>query len=148
MATGAGEGDEEAVAGGLEQPAAVLGGDRLYEVSTQRAHARQGVRAVLRGIRRTLGAAREGKAPATADILTTMLALCSATLVGHRDRALLALGFAGAFRRSELVALEVGDLSESRTGFGSGSAAARPTRKGTGLRSPFSPARSRPNFGS
>jgi site-specific recombinase XerD len=72
----------------------------------------EGVRAVLRGIRRTLGAAREGKAPATADILTAMLALCPATLVGYRDRALLALGFAGAFRRSELVALEVADLSE------------------------------------
>jgi site-specific recombinase XerD len=72
----------------------------------------EGVRAVLRGIRRTLGAAREGKAPATADVLSAMLALCPATLAGHRDRALLALGFAGAFRRSELVALEVADLSE------------------------------------
>ena len=29
----------------------------------------EGVRAVLRGIRRTIGAAREGKAPATADVL-------------------------------------------------------------------------------
>jgi hypothetical protein len=36
-----------------------------------------------------------------------MLRLCSNTLAGKRDRALLALGFAGAFRRSELVALEV-----------------------------------------
>ena len=40
------------------------------------------------------------------------LALCPATLAGHRDRALLALGFAGALRRSELVALEVADLTE------------------------------------
>jgi hypothetical protein len=30
-----------------------------------------------------------------------------------RDRALLALGFADAFRRSELVALEIGDLVEA-----------------------------------
>ncbi len=29
------------------------------------------------------------------------------TLTGKRDRALLALGFVGAFRRSELVALDV-----------------------------------------
>lgn len=29
---------------------------------------------------------------------------------GLRDRALLLLGFAGAFRRSELVALDVADL--------------------------------------
>jgi integrase len=30
---------------------------------------------------------------------------------GKRDRALLALGFAGAFRRSELVALTINDLA-------------------------------------
>jgi site-specific recombinase XerD len=72
----------------------------------------EGVRATLRGIRRTIGAAAQGKSPATADVLTAMLALCPRTLAGHRDRALLALGFAGAFRRSELVALEVADLSE------------------------------------
>jgi integrase len=76
----------------------------------------EGVRAVLRGIRRTIGAARAGKAPATADILTAMLRLCPPTLAGSRDRALLALGFAGAFRRSELVALEVADLTEAPDG--------------------------------
>jgi hypothetical protein len=42
----------------------------------------EGVRAVLRGIRRTIGAAREGKAPATADVLKPMLALCPDTLAG------------------------------------------------------------------
>jgi site-specific recombinase XerD len=73
----------------------------------------EGVRAVLRGIRRTIGAAREGKAPATADVLKQMPALCPDTLAGKRDRALLVLGFAGAFRRSELVALQVADLTES-----------------------------------
>jgi integrase len=45
-----------------------------------------------------------------------MLALCPDTLAGQRDRALLALGFAGAFRRSELVALEVADLAETPDG--------------------------------
>ena len=33
-----------------------------------------------------------------------------------RDRALLLLGFAGAFRRSELVALDVADIAETETG--------------------------------
>jgi site-specific recombinase XerD len=64
----------------------------------------EGVKAVLRGIRRTIGSAKQGKAPATAD------------LIGKRDRALLALGFAGAFRRSELVALQVEDLAETPDG--------------------------------
>jgi site-specific recombinase XerD len=35
---------------------------------------------------------------------------------GLRDRALLLLGFAGAFRRSELVALDVADLEETEEG--------------------------------
>jgi integrase len=51
-------------------------------------------------------------APATHDILAQLLDACPATLIGKRDRALLALGFAGAFRRSELCALEVADLVE------------------------------------
>jgi integrase len=67
---------------------------------------------VLRGIRRTIGTAPDRKSPATADVLTAMLRLCPNTLAGRHDRALLTLGFAGAFRRSELVALEVEDLSE------------------------------------
>jgi hypothetical protein len=37
-------------------------------------------------------------------------------LKGIRDRALLLLGFAGAFRRSELVALDCKDIEESETG--------------------------------
>jgi site-specific recombinase XerD len=37
-------------------------------------------------------------------------------LAGHRDRALLLLGFAGALRRSELVALDVSDVVEGADG--------------------------------
>ena len=72
----------------------------------------EGVKASLRGIRRTIGTARAGKAPATADLIGQMLALCPDTMIGKRDRALLCLGFAGAFRRTELCALEVADLTE------------------------------------
>ena len=45
-----------------------------------------------------------------------MLMHVPATLAGKRDKALLALGFAGAFRRSELVALDVADLREDKDG--------------------------------
>jgi site-specific recombinase XerD len=38
-------------------------------------------------------------------------------LKGLRDRALLLFGFAGAFRRSELVALDLDDLEETELGF-------------------------------
>jgi site-specific recombinase XerC len=36
--------------------------------------------------------------------------------VGIRDRALLLLGFSGAFRRSELVATDVADVQVTREG--------------------------------
>ena len=71
----------------------------------------EAVRAVMRGIRRKEGTALVQKAPATAERVEAMLkAIPADTLAGKRDRALLLFGFAGAFRRSELVALEVSDL--------------------------------------
>ena len=63
-----------------------------------------------RGIRRTLGTAQTGKAPLYgAELLAAVRAL-PATLAGARDKAILLLGYAGAFRRSELVGLDVEDL--------------------------------------
>lgn len=77
----------------------------------------EAVKAVVRGIRRTIGTASVRKSPATANVVSEMLKHCPATLRGKRDAALLALGFAGAFRRSELVALTVADLAEGPDGF-------------------------------
>jgi site-specific recombinase XerD len=68
------------------------------------------VKATVQGIRRTMGSAPVRKAPATADKVVAMAALADADMKGLRDRAILLLGFAGAFRRSELVALDVTDL--------------------------------------
>jgi integrase len=45
-----------------------------------------------------------------------MMELLPATLHGVRNRALLLLGFSGAFRRSELTGLEIADLSFNRDG--------------------------------
>lgn len=70
----------------------------------------------LRGIRRTIGMASVQKAPATAMRIAAMVAHCPDNLRGHRDRALLLLGFSGAFRRSELVALNVEDIEEEPDG--------------------------------
>ncbi len=71
----------------------------------------KGVTAALKGIRRAKGTAPAKKKAATADIIKEMVRRCPHTLVGQRDRALLLLGFAGAFRRAELVALTVADLA-------------------------------------
>ena len=74
------------------------------------------VKATLRGIRREIGTAKVQKAPATADRIADMVRGIPDTLIGKRDRALLLLGFAGAFRRSELVALTVADLIDADGG--------------------------------
>jgi integrase len=70
----------------------------------------------MKGIRRTLGTAQPGKEPLlTADILK-MLDSLDEGLLGSRDRALLLVGFAGGFRRSEIVSLDVGDITETADG--------------------------------
>jgi site-specific recombinase XerD len=71
------------------------------------------VRATVRGIRRSLGAMPSKKTPATAERVVAMAPLANGRLAALRDRALLLIGFAGAFRRSELVALNVEDLEET-----------------------------------
>ena len=74
------------------------------------------VRAVAAGIRRAKGTAQQGKAPTVTAEVRAMVEALPATLMGRRDRALLLLGFAGAFRRSELVALDVADVEERPEG--------------------------------
>ena len=70
----------------------------------------------MKGIRRTLGTAQPGKEPLlTADILK-MLDSLGDGLPGLRDRALLLVGFAGGFRRSEIVSLDVEDITETADG--------------------------------
>src|SRR5581483_6511902 len=74
------------------------------------------VRIVMQGIRRSKGTAPQQKAPAVTSDVRAMVEMLPDSLLGVRDRALLLLGFAGAFRRSELVALDVEDLTITSEG--------------------------------
>lgn len=74
------------------------------------------VRNTLKGIRRTLGTATTPKAPTLTDDIRAMVDAADAGLIGARDRALILLGFAGAFRRSELVALDIEDCAFGKDG--------------------------------
>jgi integrase len=65
---------------------------------------------VVRGTRRELGVAQRQSAALTLEGLTRVLAAIPDDMRGLRDRALLLVGWAGALRRSELVALEISDL--------------------------------------
>jgi site-specific recombinase XerD len=70
----------------------------------------------MKGIRRTKGTASIQKAPAVTDDIKAMVDATDAGLIGTRDRAMVLLGFAGAFRRSELVGLDVEDCSFGKDG--------------------------------
>jgi len=67
------------------------------------------VKNTMKGIRRTLGTAPAQKTAALTDDIKAMCAETDVGPIGLRDRALVLLGFAGAFRRSELVGLDVAD---------------------------------------
>lgn len=77
------------------------------------------VKQVLAGIRRKVGAPQNRKEAAVHDLLLRMVDTCVREpgvgkrnrLVDLRDKALLLFGFAGAFRRSELMAVEVEHLT-------------------------------------
>jgi site-specific recombinase XerD len=70
----------------------------------------------LQGIRRTIGCAPRRVAPLEVADLRRMAAVCGEGLQAVRDRALLVVAWAGAFRRSEVVGLEVADLDWCRDG--------------------------------
>lgn len=65
---------------------------------------------VLAGMRKRYGMERRKKAAATADVLRQMVGAFGSDLMGVRNRAILTLGWMAALRRSEVVALDVGDL--------------------------------------
>lgn len=100
---------------------------RLRGLPDPTANAR--VVAVWEGIRRTHGAPPEQAPPLMPPELFDVVAACPDTrawrnrqrppepdLAGARDRALLLVGFVGAFRRSELAALRVADVAEHPNG--------------------------------
>jgi integrase len=96
---------------------------RLSSIS--KAHAARGltnpvraemVKATLRGIRRCRGTAHREARPLLKEDLFAVLDAMGDTMKDVRDRALLLIGFAGGFRRSELVAIDVGAIEFVRRG--------------------------------
>ncbi len=75
------------------------------------------VRAAMAAIRREKGTFQRGKSPILMETLY-LLADCfdEDSLTGLRDKALIFLGFAGAFRRSELVRIQREELTFSPQG--------------------------------
>jgi site-specific recombinase XerD len=95
---------------------------------------------VMRGIRNTKRGDRPAKKrPADGDVLRDMMrTIKGASLQDYRDRALLSLGMMSAFRRSELVAIEVPHVSKDPRGLIIHIPGSKGDQEGRGNPSPFS----------
>lgn len=76
------------------------------------------VRLTMQGIRRTHAPQQTVRRvqPAVTSVMYKLVDQLGDTLIDKRDRALLLIGFAGAFRRSELTQLQVSDIAETEDG--------------------------------
>lgn len=81
---------------------------RLAGLDWPRAH--PAIRNTLRGIQREHARPKQQAAALATDELIRLVETCETTPVGRRDRALLLIGYAGALRRSELVAITREDI--------------------------------------
>ncbi|TAV56257.1 site-specific integrase [Rhizobium leguminosarum] len=98
---------------------------RRWVASLSKAHTTAGypdptklepAKSTLRGICRNRGEAVHNAAPLLRDDIFTALDVSGSRTRDVRDRALLLIGFAGGFRRSELVGLDVADIAFVRRG--------------------------------
>lgn len=76
------------------------------------------VKRTTQGIRRTVGTKQRQVAPLVKEDLLQMMVHVERQrpMKAMRDKALLLIGFSGAFRRSELVALRYGDMTRFEAG--------------------------------
>lgn len=74
------------------------------------------IRDVLAGLRRSKGVAPRQAEALTVPLAKRVVATCQGRLSDLRDRALILIGLAGGFRRSELVALDRSDLTVCEDG--------------------------------
>ncbi len=71
---------------------------------------------LLRGVRRTSNRQPKQAAAIMLEDVRALLATCADDARGQRDRAAILLGFAGAFRRSEIVAMNVEHIGWTHDG--------------------------------
>ena len=74
------------------------------------------VEETLKGVSRTLGTAPSKKKAIRLSDIRQILPLLPESIIGIRDKALLLIGFAGGFRRSELVKLDISDIEFTDSG--------------------------------
>lgn len=94
--------------------AAIVRVHNVLELPNPAAH--ETVRIAMRRVRRVRPTRPKQAYGITRPLRDRLLQACSNDLSGKRDRAMIAVGFEGLCRRSELVKLTVGDLAHNRHG--------------------------------
>jgi integrase len=70
----------------------------------------------MKGVRRIVGTAQLGKDPLLTADIRKIVEHCPNNLLGLRDRALVLVGYSGAFRRSEISGIDVEHISRCDDG--------------------------------
>jgi integrase len=70
----------------------------------------------MKGIRRVFGTVQKGKSPLLTADIRKIVSKCPRGTRGGRDKLLILIGFAGAFRRSELAHMRIQDLTIYKDG--------------------------------
>lgn len=99
-----------------------------------------GVKRALKGMRRTVKVARKKARPITTTELGRMSSHLPDSAPGHRDRAILLIGFAAALRRSEIAALNVEDIVDNLSGLEITIRSSKTDQEGEGRTIPIAPA--------
>jgi site-specific recombinase XerD len=89
------------------------GDDRPYGPASMK-HA--AIAMVMKGLKREKGTRADAKTALSTEQLRAMVSRLPESPRGLRDRALLLVGFAGGFRRSELAALDIADVTDTEDG--------------------------------
>ena len=74
------------------------------------------VKLTLKGIRRNIGTAKTKKMPVLGNDIKAMINAMPDSIIGIRDKAIILIGFAGAFRRSELAGITLDNIEETSEG--------------------------------
>ena len=74
------------------------------------------VRSAFAGVQRTVGTAQVEKRPVRVKDIREIVSQLDDSIRSLRNRAILLVGYAGALRRSELVALNVSDIEQTNEG--------------------------------
>lgn len=84
--------------------------NKAHELAGKESVRTPAVKTLLTGIKRTVGVSQSHARSISYSDILKMASHCDGSIIGTRDKALLMVGWCSALRRSELVALNIGDL--------------------------------------